>query len=327
MSWTLLKTTCNLSLTNFTVFPSKPIRTHTSVAPGLLFTGASVAAGTRSTGIVSNWKETRKRESLKWMEMCVFCSCSFFFSSSYSTFLAVLPPVSVLALTGVAFILFVTVASIQTGRRVADWSGLYWKTHTKTWLCSITPVDRLNTLNHATFGKVWEFLFSKNTKTAQVQCVYCHYIHYNKHEISDFVFSWLGAWRSYHWGRSPYDRFPFQPFDMYTGRFRRTPNKDRHQDTAYCGCMVSALLLGERGWDVAQTNCSFFTTFHRVICAHAAQHQPAVRGHVFTKQKGAQMYSLRSHHDSSEPIHNSECTPHLFFLLYCTTLTYFSATP
>lgn len=137
---------------------------------------------------------------------------------------------------------------------------------------------------------------------------------------SDFVFSWLGAWRSYHWGRSPYDRFPFQPFDMYTGRFRRTPNKDRHQDTAYCGCRVSALLLGERGWDVAQTNCSFFTTFHKVICAHAAQHQPH-------QQKGAQMYSLRSHHDSSEPIHNSECTPHLFFLLYCTTLTYFSATP
>lgn len=60
-----MKTTYNLSLTNFTVFPSKPIRTHASVAPGLLFTGASVAAGTRSTGIVSNWKRDKEKGILE----------------------------------------------------------------------------------------------------------------------------------------------------------------------------------------------------------------------------------------------------------------------
>lgn len=45
-------------LTHFTVFPSESVRTHTSVTPCLLLTGASVAAGTRSTGVGSNWRET-----------------------------------------------------------------------------------------------------------------------------------------------------------------------------------------------------------------------------------------------------------------------------
>lgn len=46
-------------------------------------------------------------------------------SISYSTFLTVLPPVSVFAFTGVASISLVAIAPIQTGRGVADRSGLY----------------------------------------------------------------------------------------------------------------------------------------------------------------------------------------------------------
>lgn len=60
-----------------------------------------------------------------------------FFLSNNDTFLTVLPQVSVLAFAGVASVPFVAVAPIQTRRGVADWSGLYWKTHTDTWLCSI----------------------------------------------------------------------------------------------------------------------------------------------------------------------------------------------
>lgn len=42
-----------------------------------------------------------------------------------ATFLTVLPPVSILALAGVAAVQLVAVAAVQTGRGVADRLGLY----------------------------------------------------------------------------------------------------------------------------------------------------------------------------------------------------------
>lgn len=53
------------ALTHFTVFSCEPVWTHTSIAPRLLLTRASIAAGTRGAGIESNWKETGRRESVK----------------------------------------------------------------------------------------------------------------------------------------------------------------------------------------------------------------------------------------------------------------------
>lgn len=53
------------ALTHFAVFSSESVRTHTSVAPSLFPTGASITTGARSTCIKSNWKETVKKQSLK----------------------------------------------------------------------------------------------------------------------------------------------------------------------------------------------------------------------------------------------------------------------
>lgn len=56
---------------------------------------------------------------------------------------------------------------------------------------------------------------------------------------------WVGAWGSYHRGRS-YALALLRSSDTCTGRCLRTPNRDLHQDTACCYCMASGLLLRGR---------------------------------------------------------------------------------
>lgn len=48
------------ALTHFAVLSSESVRTHTSVAACLFLAGASVAAGARSTGIESDWRDRQK---------------------------------------------------------------------------------------------------------------------------------------------------------------------------------------------------------------------------------------------------------------------------
>lgn len=91
----------------------------------------------------------------------------------WATFLTVLPPVSVFAFAGIASIPLVAVAPIQTRRGVADRSGLYWKTHTETWLCSIALVDLLNFIQARGLGPTFKkhiichFTIGSNTNLAR----------------------------------------------------------------------------------------------------------------------------------------------------------------
>lgn len=76
---------------------------------------------------------------------------------------------------------------------------------------------------------------------------------------------WVGAWGSYHRGRSPYDLALLHWSDMCTGTSLHTPNRGLRQDTACCYCTASELLL--RGRDLSFDFCDLtsdpkiFSTF------------------------------------------------------------------